>query len=81
MFADTKKNLLTRVIALQRTKCDYDAFQMNKNSTPPPFCDCKYGEGSKFSGEENGCPELRLVAHLLSVMTDEEYKVLLSRSE
>lgn len=81
MFADKKSNLLKRIVAMQRNSCDYDMFRINNEANPPQFCDCKYGENDKFKGEKNGCPELRLVAHLLAVMTEEEYKSLLSRSE
>lgn len=79
MFSDTKANLMKRINFLQRSRCDYDMFGIIKDSNPPKYCDCKYGNDESFKGEANGCPELRLVYHILSVMTDEEYKEFLDR--
>jgi hypothetical protein len=81
MFADSKINLIKRINFLQRDKCDYDMFRINKESKPPSFCDCKYGHDDIFKGEQNGCPELRLVHHILSVMTEEEFQEFLKRKQ
>ena len=43
-------------------------------------CDCKYG-GPTDNSESTGCPELRNVEHVLSVMTDQEWENFLSREK
>lgn len=82
MFAISKSALVSFLHLKQRSTCAYDSFSFRENSNPPSFCDCKYGwDGkSKFIGEENGCPELRLAHAIFSAMTDEEYKNLLERA-
>lgn len=63
----------------QRTNCDYDGFP-NREMNRPVFCDCKYGfDGIKKNGEQNGCPEFRVLSLLLSKMTDAEYLEILNR--
>lgn len=41
------------------------------------FCDCKYGHGfgnTYRGGEQNGCPEVRVAIHILSVMSKKDYR-------
>ena len=75
-----RKLMSELVIKLQRQHCDYDMFRIKPNATPPSFCDCKYGFDGKKNGEQNGCPELRELSYLLSMMTDVEYKEIMSRT-
>jgi len=45
-------------------------------------CDCKYGADSLLRrGEENGCPELRLMKLALSRMTDEQWEEIVERRD
>jgi hypothetical protein len=77
MFAVNRKELMNTIYSMQRMRCEYDGYSINRNSQPPTSCDCKYGYNGS---EQTGCPELRLVCSLLDVMTDEEYKLLIKRS-
>lgn len=48
-------------------------------------CDCKYGTGEMPShfvvhGEHNGCPELRAIARIVAVMTEDEWADLKARA-
>lgn len=79
MFKEKKDNLINFIYKKQRTSCDYDMYRINPESRSPSFCDCKYGWDGKNFGEQNGCPEFRLLYKLLNKMTDEEYNNILSR--
>jgi len=45
------------------------------------FCDCKYGitEKTMRNGEQTGCPEVRELIAMLSVMTDQEFDEIQKR--
>ena len=76
MFSISKEKLIDSLSKMQRKACSYD---MNIPLNPPSFCDCKYGYDGKKYGENTGCPELRLVVHILENMTDHEYASLFNR--
>ena len=79
MFGIGKRRLLKTIHIMQRSFCCYD---MMRDGDPPSFCDCKYGyDGRGYQGEQTGCPELRLLHELLSVMSEDEYKELVSRAK
>lgn len=70
MIFETKDHLQKVLTNMQNQACAYGT-----PDRPAKFCDCKYG-GDKLgsTGEQgNGCPELRAVIALLSVMTPAEY--------
>lgn len=75
MFAVEKNKLTKAVDIMQKALCQYRS----------DCCDCKYGannfETGRHSGEECGCPELRLLVKILDIMTDEEYYDLLARAK
>ena len=83
MFFTEREKVRKVAEILQRQSCAYDmAFFQGGDCKhkPPQICDCKYGyAGGKTMGEQTGCPELRCVVHLLSVITDEEYDSFMSR--
>lgn len=80
MFYTDKDTLQTAIDILQRECCVYDHYEPDSERLPPSFCDCKYGySGDKKYSEQSACPELRCVSHLLKVMTDEEYAILINR--
>ena len=77
MFIKGRGEIREVIHLLQRTHCCYD---MTVAGTPPPICDCKYGYSGKGGyGEDTGCPELRCVVELLSLMTDDEYEKIMAR--
>ena len=82
MFFVTRKELLKTIHSMRRRACCYDGGEKKE----PSFCDCKYGAKSMENpsmlahlGEQTGCPELRSVEHILSVMKDSEYEKLVRR--
>lgn len=78
------KNLREGIHALRRKSCVYD---LGLNPVEPRMCDCKYGirlvENGRLFGnsEQCGCPELRVIEHILSVITEEEYRELIGRDK
>ena len=85
MFIIEKEELIKTLTLMQRKSCGYDSMGfLTIVSKPPPTCDCKYGynDGSfkpHYAGETTGCPELRNVIALLTLMTDEEYSLTLAK--
>lgn len=74
MFGIDKKKLIQGLQSLQKHQCAYHG----------PVCDCKYGvqdpqehhvnpKNQLLLTEQNGCPELRLVAKILLAMSDEDF--------
>lgn len=40
-----------------------------------PMCDCKYGANDiKYSGEQTGCPEIRMAIKLIDGMSDRQFR-------
>lgn len=82
MFAIPRKTLADGLHRLQRTQCVYDRYP---DGPQPEICDCKYGFIKQvkdiYTGERNGCPELRLATMLFLVMTEAEYEELLKRAD
>ena len=78
MFGIERERLLKEITVMQRSRCGYDMLIFPE---PPSFCDCKYGYDPKNKyGEQTGCPELRLVCSILSVMTNDEYENFMIRA-
>lgn len=75
MFYLRRKQLLHAIKDMRKMVCVY----LGSDDR----CDCKYGYrhmyDSSWRTEQRGCPELRNVAHILEVMTDEEYENFLAR--
>lgn len=82
MFIIDKTKLEKFCLRSQRNFCGYDSYgQLDLSNPPPPFCDCKYGAKTPNVGrsEKTGCPELRCVTELFSLMTEEEYTTIMKR--
>jgi len=84
MFIKDKNHLKGFLHRTQRSFCGYDPYGIVVQGTitpPPSFCDCKYGATLPNLGptEKNGCPELRCMVELLSLMTEEEYATIMER--
>ena len=79
MFIISKDSLLEVIHKMQRKSCGYDMYSCNKDSKQPSFCDCKFGFDDKQYGEQTGCPELRCVLELLTLITYKEYEEIMSR--
>lgn len=80
MFFQSRKETLKVIADLQLMACAYRIIADPKDKRPTR-CDCKYGGTNLMKGTEtgNGCPELRSVVELLSVMTEREWKMLVKR--
>jgi len=76
MFGIEKKELEENLENLRKNICCYMG----------PTCDCKYGVEDRakkdeilcasfvpYGGEHTGCPELRMVLRLLSVISEEDF--------
>ncbi len=77
-----KREQTRKVIAdLQTMACAYSIVSTAAGLAPATTCDCKYGGTNLMQGTENGngCPELRSVEAILSVMTDREWSMLVKR--
>ena len=82
MFVGDRESVKKVLHIIQRHHCSYDMMSVGfTNVEPPSMCDCKYGYVAERegSGEKTGCPELRCVVELLTLMTDDEYNNILSR--
>ncbi len=82
----TKEQLVDAATKVQRSLCCYDGFMLTKpgqpEPNPPHTCDCKYGATQVGRGHEigNGCPEMREVVGILSLMKDSELKKIQARA-
>lgn len=77
----SREDIMKAMDALQVERCAYVCFTDGK-PRKPIFCDCKFGlseAGKRDRGEQNGCPELRTVSHILSKMSDEEFQEICNR--
>lgn len=76
MFYVTREEVRQAIILLGDRQCAYMGTEWINR-----FCDCKYGgpDTKGYGSEATGCPELRVVEEILSNITDEEYKTILSR--
>lgn len=82
MFVKDRESVKNVLHIIQRQHCSYDMMSVGAISAEPPsMCDCKYGYVAerKGRGEKTGCPELRCVVELLSLMTDDEYNTIIAR--
>lgn len=73
-FAASRDKVLRAVELLGDRVCCYAGASWLER-----ICDCKYGGPTEAYSEQTGCPELRNVQHVLSVMTDAEWEALLNR--
>ena len=83
MFVKDRESLINVLHIIQRQHCSYDMMSIGVADAPEPsMCDCKYGyvAEQKGRGEKTGCPELRCAVELLTLMTDDEYDTILSRT-
>ena len=80
MFFVSRSETRKVIAGLQLMACAYRIIANPKDKNPVR-CDCKYGGTNLMKGTEtgNGCPELRSVDAVLSVMTDREWKMLVKR--
>ncbi len=80
MFFQNREQTREVIADLQNMACAYRVIADPKDKTPTQ-CDCKYGGTNLMKGTEtgNGCPELRSVVEILSVMTDREWSMLVKR--
>lgn len=67
MFGTTKDRLVTGLARVQRKLCLYTGSR----------CDCKYGV---TFDEQSGCPEVRQVLEMVSVMTPAEFECITKRA-
>lgn len=83
MFIKERVDILEVLKKVQRKHCCYDLFgYMTEPTEPPPVCDCKYGYTGKHErGEATGCPELRCVVEILTLMTDDEYSKIMAKGK
>lgn len=76
MFGITQEKLLIGLTQVNKQLCDYTLAEKHLASR----CDCKFGiqlnKLKQSSGEENGCPEVRLASKLLAALSVAEYKAL-----
>ena len=79
MFIINRKEIRDTLHRMQRQHCAYRVISISPSTKPPLFCDCKYGYSGQVYSENTGCPELRSVVELLTVMTDDEYAELVTR--
>jgi len=65
----SRQDLIDAVEQIRKTCCKY------LSGIEGGFCDCKFGmaDFGKNTGEQTGCPELRMVVRLLETMSDETY--------
>lgn len=55
--------------------------------TSPDFCDCKFGllenpsKDQGYLGEQNGCPEMRVVIEFLRKITPKEFEIVSDRKK
>ncbi len=80
MFFQSRTETLKVIADLQNMACAYKIIANPKDKTPTK-CDCKYGGQNLMKGTEtgNGCPELRSIVEVLSVMTNFEWQRLVKR--
>ena len=70
---ENKDKVVESLRSVQKRICAYGS---------ETFCDCKYGHGfgnAYLGGEQNGCPEVRVAIHILSVMSKKDYKYFLTK--
>lgn len=76
MFGITQKHLLKNLEKLRKQRCAYFGKR----------CDCKYLKDEEdadfnYTGEYNGCPELRMVIEMLAVLSEEEFNKLATKAD
>lgn len=81
MFFQKREETRKVIANLQTMACAYSIVSTAAGLAPVTTCDCKYGGTNLMQGTEvgNGCPELRSVDAILSVMTDREWAMLVKR--
>lgn len=80
MFGIRKSKLVKSLNKIGTHLC---AYSLN-GKDQPVLCDCKYmlsNNDMVCVGENSGCPELKLVAHLLSKLTEKQFEALCKKAK
>ena len=63
MFGINQNDLVTNLNLHQKKICQYGGHT---------HCDCKYG--ASHTGEQCGCPEVRMASELIAMLTPKQFK-------